>query len=545
MGFELIPVLSGFSSLLILLQPRQTKGWRLVACSILGLLAIGWGIPQLTICLTIASCIWGIFLLLPVQGFAQVERLVSQEKFQAAAKLMSVTRWLHPLDGWWDYPQLLHGLALATAGQMSAAQRIFQQYQTGKSAIERLATILLHRINGNWGDFVAWVQQQPANSPVFQDPNIQLMYIRSLGELRQANELLDALQQFQRSLQQAGNPVFLNTARMYAFAFCGQPESLAWLLQQQMQGIPEPTRQFWMATAHWRAGHKRQGKQLFQHLQQTAAPGMQSAIADRLAQPARNIQRQLTLPSQHYLVQAQTQMMQAANPKITPRPQFKQIPVTTSLILINVAISVAFFGALFLIAGGITYADQLNTRSLELISQIMTQIVTLYNLGVLYPDQVMEGEWWRLLTAAFLHAGWFHLFSNMLGLYVLGGIVEPILGRLRYTIGYFATGVGSMTLVSILANLNLIKETAVVGASGAIMGLLGMMGAIFLVRWLRHKAAIAAQRLKMVVLIVVFQTIFDVLTPNVSMAGHLSGLGLGFAIGLVLMRTITREKAIA
>ncbi len=74
------------------------------------------------------------------------------------------------------------------------------------------------------------------------------------------------------------------------------------------------------------------------------------------------------------------------------------------------------------------------------------------------------------------------------------------------------------------------------------MGLLGMMGVIFLVRWLRFKEAIAVQRLKMVGIIAVFQIISDNIVPNVSKAGHLSGLAIGFFVGLFLVKTIAFKR---
>jgi rhomboid protease GluP len=545
MSLELIPILSGFSAVLMLIQPRQTAGWRGIAGVILGCLAIGWLLPPLAIGLTIGSLIWAFFLLLPIQGFAQVERLVRQEQYQSAAQWMDRTRWLHPFDGWWDYPHLLRGLALAQSGQLAAAQQIFHQYPTGQNPITRLATILLHRLNGQWADFVTWVQQQSHSSPVLQDPNVQLMYLRSLGELGQVNELLDALQQCDRALRQAGNPIFLNTARMYALAFCGQPESLAWLFQQHLVGMPADTQQFWQATAYLRSGNHPQAQQIFQTLRQTATPGLNSAIADRLS--ARSaIPAPLNLPSQHYLGQLQAQMMQEVGNKIQVRPNLRQIPITTTLIGMNVVVHI-FLKILpmliALIAVGLVTAGQFDESALSRINTLLRSIDNLYDLGVLYPAFVAQGEWWRLLTAVFLHGGWFHLLSNMLGLYVLGGIVEPLLGKLRYAIGYFVTGIGSMLAVTVLNNSNLIQESAVVGASGAIMGLLGMMGAIFLVRWLRFKEAIAVQRLKMVGIIALFQTISDNIVPNVSKAGHLSGLTIGFFVGLILVKTITLKRA--
>jgi rhomboid protease GluP len=547
MSFELIPVLSGFSALLLLIQPRQSSGWRIIAAAIIGCLAIGWGIPWLGPFLSIAVLIWFVFLLLPIQGFAQVERLVRQEQYQTAARWMDYARWLHPFDGWWDYPKLLRGLALAQVGQLAAARQIFQRHPTADTAIGRLATILFHRLNGNWADFITWVQPQPPKSAVREDPNVQLMYLRSLGELGQVNELLDALKASDRALRQAGHPVFLNTARMYALAFCGQPESLAWLFQQQLRAIPADTQQFWQATAHQRSGNQPQATQIFQTLSQTAAPGLKSAIGDRLTHHSTKTATPLTPLSQQYLAHLQSEMTQESGVSVQVRPKLKHIPVTTTLIGINVAIYLVLNLlpiVMTIIALGMTAANQLDDAQLGGVNRIVRTIVQLYELGVLYPADVQQGEWWRLLSAAFLHGGWFHLLSNMLGLYILGGIVEPLLGKVRYTIGYFAAGIGSMAAVTVLNNAGLIQESAVVGASGAIMGLLGMMGAIFLVRWLRFKEAIAAQRLRMVGIIAIFQVISDNLVANVSKAGHLSGLIIGLFVGLMLVKTMVMRRSV-
>ena len=81
---------------------------------------------------------------------------------------------------------------------------------------------------------------------------------------------------------------------------------------------------------------------------------------------------------------------------------------------------------------------------------------------------VDNGEYWRILTAGFLHTGFLHLLFNMFGLYILGGLLEPAIGRLRFGIIYF---------VSLLAGsfgALLLEPTApTVGASGAIFGLMG------------------------------------------------------------------------
>ena len=73
-----------------------------------------------------------------------------------------------------------------------------------------------------------------------------------------------------------------------------------------------------------------------------------------------------------------------------------------------------------------------------------------------------------------------------------------------------------------------------VGASGGVMGLVGATGAIMWRGWRREKARIARRRLMVVIAVIVSQTLFDAVIPQVSMAGHLSGALLGFSLGMFL-----------
>jgi rhomboid protease GluP len=541
MGFEWFPIVSGLSTLLLLLQPRQVTGWQRVSLGILGLLAVGYLVPAGADCLTYGSWLWVLLIFLPLQGFAWIERLVQQEKFPQAAALMDWLRYLHPLDGWWEYPQLLRGLALAQSGQMAQAQKIFNQHQASQTAIGRMAHLLLQRMNGHWSDYIAWVEAEPATAPVWQDPSVQLMYLRSLGEVGRLDELLEYLQRFSRTLKQAG-PNSLNLGRLYAFAFGGQPESLAWLFQYHLRRIHPDTQQYWLATAYGAAGMLPAAQKMLQDLSQTAAVGMQGPIDDRLQRPIKLANQHLSQSSQDYLTRLKAAILQEQDEPIVARPNIRKIPVSWALIVVNVAIGLFFMIAYVLFAAVLMNANYFTDRTLAQLEWLGVHMLALYDLGVLYPAKVLQGEWWRLLTAAFLHAGWFHLLSNMLGLYILGGIVEPLLGKWRYLIGYLITGIGSMALVTLLSAANVIRENAVVGASGAIMGLLGMMGAIFLMRWRQRREAMAAQRLKSVIAIAGFQTFMDSITPQVSMAGHLTGLGLGFCVALLLLQTMPRPS---
>jgi membrane associated rhomboid family serine protease len=156
----------------------------------------------------------------------------------------------------------------------------------------------------------------------------------------------------------------------------------------------------------------------------------------------------------------------------------------------------------------------------------------LHRIGALEPYAVVvQGEYWRLFTALFLHGGFTHLLFNVFALYVLGPPLERSIGTLRFAMCYLISGLASSAGVVALTVIGVVEVAQLVGASGSIMGIVGAWAG-FLVRH-RHVPQ-ARQRLGNVLLIVVIQIAFDLSTPQVSMAAHLCGLVAGFALGLIL-----------
>jgi membrane associated rhomboid family serine protease len=157
----------------------------------------------------------------------------------------------------------------------------------------------------------------------------------------------------------------------------------------------------------------------------------------------------------------------------------------------------------------------------------------LHRAGALEPYAVVvQGEYWRLFTALFLHGGFTHLLFNVFALYILGPPLERSIGTLRFAMCYLISGLASSAGVVGLTVLGFLQVSQLVGASGCIMGIVGTWAG-FLVRH-RH-APQAKQRLGNIVLIIVIQIAFDLSTPQVSMAAHLCGLIAGFFLGLFLV----------
>ena len=156
----------------------------------------------------------------------------------------------------------------------------------------------------------------------------------------------------------------------------------------------------------------------------------------------------------------------------------------------------------------------------------------LHRVGALEPYAVVvQGEYWRLFTALFLHGGFTHLLFNIFALYILGPPLERSIGTMRFVVCYLISGLASSAGVVGLTMLGFVQVSQLVGASGCIMGIVGALAG-FLVRH-RH-APQAKQRLGNIVLIIVIQVAFDLSTPQVSMAAHLCGLIAGFFLGLIL-----------
>jgi rhomboid protease GluP len=160
----------------------------------------------------------------------------------------------------------------------------------------------------------------------------------------------------------------------------------------------------------------------------------------------------------------------------------------------------------------------------------------LERLGALIPERVLAGEWWRLIGANFLHYGSLHLATNMLSLFFVGRLIEFSLGVKYYLTIYMVSGIGSMLTFTLLAFRLGLDNTFLVGASAAIMGLIGAILAISLQIWLKRRNSITAKRrLQQIILIVIIQFIFDNIVPQISFHAHLFGFIIGFLISSILI----------
>jgi membrane associated rhomboid family serine protease len=151
--------------------------------------------------------------------------------------------------------------------------------------------------------------------------------------------------------------------------------------------------------------------------------------------------------------------------------------------------------------------------------------------GALFGPAVADGEYWRLLTSGFLHAGLIHIGFNMYLLYILGTMLEPAIGRARFLALYFTSLLGG-SFGALLLN----PDSLTVGASGAVFGLMG--GAVVIMR-ARGFDPMASGLPMLIGLNLLITFVF----PGISIGGHIGGLVAGAIAALVLVEVGDRVRS--
>jgi len=142
---------------------------------------------------------------------------------------------------------------------------------------------------------------------------------------------------------------------------------------------------------------------------------------------------------------------------------------------------------------------------------------------------VAFGQPYRLVTAAFLHAGLIHLAFNMFALYILGTLLEPAIGTARFLGIYFVSVLSGSFLVMVMD-----PEQLTVGASG---GIFGLMSAAFLIARHRGLDELASQ----IGFFVIINLVITFSVNNISIGGHIGGL-IGGAVAAFVINMLERSR---
>jgi len=168
------------------------------------------------------------------------------------------------------------------------------------------------------------------------------------------------------------------------------------------------------------------------------------------------------------------------------------------------------------------------------VSPVDPKIEELLKWGADFGPLTIGGQWWRLFTCMFVHIGIAHIAVNMWILAVAGPLVERMVGNVGFLVLYVVSGlIGSVT--SLWWHPMLVSA----GASGAIFGVLGALGALLL----GHQGTVPAEALSHLwkggLAFLGYNLVYGLFNERVDMACHIGGLGGGFVCGLVQRQPFT------
>jgi rhomboid protease GluP len=438
--------------------------------------------------------------LAPLWLFAAVRRAAIVGDLKRAATAMRLAALLHPS------PQLRFSSKLYAATAESTLERQLAALATLEARADPLQQSLVTaqklRLSGDWAGLASHLA---ASSPAVAEIHFEHA-IRAFGETGQLDRMVEAYRHHPAALTGLPQQIVM----LVVLAFCGRVEAVAAQLGSGASLLPAPTQAFWLATALQAAGRRDEAQQLIRSIDPSAVPETQRiALARRLDHPLAPA-RGLLSPPGWAVVDAIEAIVRRRAP--SSRESWRQIPVTCLLILANCAMF-----AVEIYAGG---------------SQ---DVEVLFRLGALWPDAVLQDhEWWRLGAAMFLHAGPEHIFSNMLALWVLGGLIERSIGSLRMAVLYGLGGLISMAGVLWMMQAGWIEPNILVGASGAIFALLGAIALTRLSDYLQSRAVSDRRNLTMVGIILAIQIVIDLAVPQISFSAHGIGLVAGVVLGWLL-----------
>jgi membrane associated rhomboid family serine protease/tetratricopeptide (TPR) repeat protein len=162
----------------------------------------------------------------------------------------------------------------------------------------------------------------------------------------------------------------------------------------------------------------------------------------------------------------------------------------------------------------------------------------LLRVGGSFGPLLLDGEWWRLLSAEFLHGGIVHLAFNLWALWGAGQLAERIYGRLGFLAIYMLSAMGATLLSVAVAPL-----TVSIGASGAIFGVYGALSAFAWFHRNLFPGEFLRQQRNSLLAFLGYNVVFAVVDRRIDAAGHAGGFAVGIALGLLLWRDLRDPRS--
>jgi rhomboid protease GluP len=466
-------------------------------------------------------------------------RALVADRLRLARWLVNAREHLQPGMGARQESELISTIIEVRSGQVDAAiDRLRDRRdQVAEPAARRPIDeriIMTYLYARRWEDAIAWLEQNL--EPGTASPQLAVELVRAyceLGRLDEAALLVERIEGVQSSAEEPIWMLLVSRARLVFLAFLGRIAAVEAILGPRgpLGSMPDAARFFWYGLVRLKAGDRsgarsslekaaqlsgRDGRarELAQHtLSRIDEPGVAGPLdvsppvqelADRLSRLAEDAPAELPVVA--------TERGRAPRRTRPPRltgVSLREIPVTVALIAANLCAALVVF-----IRWGTT-----------------SDLGALIQAGANVKAAVEHGELWRLASYMFLHVGLLHLGINVYGLWVLGRLLEQMVGSLRFFVIYVGSG-----LAGGVASYLVGGSATSIGASGAVFGLLAAAVVELAVHRKSYPRRWSGALLGMLLFLGAANVAIGFIYEVIDQSCHLGGLAGGAVLGVALSR---------
>lgn len=492
----------------------RQPGWLAVAGLVLASLGVGLLVAPRAAGY-VSGSLWAVLMLLPMLGNRYVLLMMARQRFTLAARLSQVVAFLHPSRAWRQRSKNLMAMELMRRGQVSRADRVLESLADDTSLFGRHARLQQFRLHRDWAGLVAWFDAEPARRALLmREASAVSLYLRALGERGDVGRMVRTFGVLPTGLRAAWGELSKRILQLVPLALAGRVEAARTLVTGPLAHLGHDVGRFWVGTALQRAGRPDEAADVLRPLpDQTGDRLLADFVRDRLASPLASVESlglepDVTAALDALAVQAgEADAVRSLIRPTAPGPAWVTLAITAILVAVY----------LLELPGGATNIDNL-TRLGALIG----------------PPALTGGQYWRVFTAGLLHFGLIHLLLNLVGVWYFGRFLERLIGPWRFLVCYVLSGPGAFALILAYSAFFGGETFLLVGASASLMGIVGAAAAVLYKRWRRGRSPRVRRQLGLLVLIVALQTVFDLVTPQVSFAAHFGGAVIGLLLGAVI-----------
>ncbi|MEZ5978073.1 MAG: rhomboid family intramembrane serine protease [Planctomycetota bacterium] len=451
--------------------------------------------PELTT--SVVAPVWIATVMLPIVLARWWRTELRRGRFGRAAFLARASALLHPADGWSTFPRFVTAVRAAQEGDFDRARQLAAAL-SGRSSLVRGASLqLVAALDDDDAAILELVRREGAEA-LMRDAGLVVAFLRAAARRADAAGVVELARGVAFPFEQQAAAQDAEVARTLVAAHLGLVDTVVRTVESSLGSQLGDVSATYVVVALQRAGRREEAEEVARR----AAAATGSALVRRLLERA--IEQPLPPFDLDSLDPAALEVVRDVERRAAADESYglgsgrrDAKPVFTRALA-------AVLGVVF---------------AVELARGGATDTRTLYEMGALVvPLSATPGEWWRVVTAAFLHVGWLHFGLNLLGLLWLGGQLERVWRR-RLVVGVYAAAVLVSGAAVVLAAGDEVRIFA--GASGGIMGLLGAIGGRLLVGSAKEATPMLRRQLGTFLAIVGLQMVFDSLVPNVSSTAHL------------------------